>query len=254
MSWNNNNKRLLAAAFAVAFSIGAANGAQLITNGNFESGNLNGWTVVDQANGNGSWLAYQNGTPLPFSTQFGMEFGIRPPQNGSGQFVATSDGLSNGSHVLYQMIVVPNGVTSLTISFDFFRANQAPAYFTPNSLDFGVPNNQQARVDIMSSSWTPLTDAFSLAAVLTNLFQTAVGSPRLDTAFQNFSVTIPITPGTYYIRFAEVDNVLLFNFAIDNVSILTGNEPPVTGAVPEPSTWAMLGLGFGGILFRKLRK
>lgn len=249
-----NNNKTLAAVFAAALSLGVANGAQLVSNGNFETGNFNGWTVVDQANSSGSWVPYQNGTPLPFSTFGGMEFGTRPPQSGSGQYVALTDAFGNGSHVLYQMIVVPVGVTSLTISFDFFRANQALNYSTPNSLDYGGGPNQQARVDIMGSAWNPMTDAFSLAAVLTNLFQTAAGSTLLDSAFQSFSVTIPVAPGTYYIRFSEVDNQAIFNFAIDNVSILTGDEPPPTGDVPEPATWAMLGLGLGGILYRRTRK
>jgi hypothetical protein len=237
-----------------ALSLGVASGAQLITNGSFESGNLNGWSVVDQANGSGSWLAYQNGTPLPFSTLSGIEFGTRPPQNGSGQYVATTDGFGNGSHVLYQMIVVPAGATSITIAFDYFLANQHSSYLTPNSLDFGVGPNQQARVDIMGTGWNPGADAFSLAAVFTNLFQTAAGTPLIMSAFQSLSVTIPISPGTYYLRFAEVDNQMIFNFAIDNVSVTTGDAPPPTGEIPEPSTWAMLGLGLGGLLFRGTRK
>jgi hypothetical protein len=41
-----------------------------------------------------------------------------------------------------------------------------------------------------------------------------------------------------------------FDFAIDNVKF----DAPVAGGVPEPSTWAMMILGFGGIGFMAYRR
>ena len=53
--------------------------------------------------------------------------------------------------------------------------NLADDFFTPNSLDYAVGSNQQARVDLMLAS----SDPFSVDAgdVLQNLFQTKSGDP-----------------------------------------------------------------------------
>jgi hypothetical protein len=59
--------------------------------------------------------------------------------------------------------------------------------------------------------------------------------------------TLSLAAGAYQIRLAETDNQGFFNMGVDNVSISTG-------AVPEPSTWALLTLGFAGIGFASLRR
>jgi len=55
-----------------------------------------------------------------------------------------------------------------------------------------------------------------------------------------YSGSLSMAPGTYQIRFAETDNVLFFQQGVDNASINLG-------AVPEPSTWAMMILAFAGM-------
>ena len=48
-------------------------------------------------------------------------------------------------------------------------------------------------------------------------------------------------PGTYTLRFAEVDNVNTFNLAVDDVSLV------VVSAVPEPTTTLLLATGLGAL-------
>ena len=68
-------------------------------------------------------------------------------------------------------------------------------------------------------------------------------NPYTPYTFDIFSL---ITPGqSYQIRFAEVDNVNIFNLGVDNVSISTA----AGAAVPEPATWALMLMGFGAIGF-----
>src|SRR5258705_8396954 len=62
-----------------------------------------------------------------------------------------------------------------------------------------------------------------------------------------YSGSLSMAPGTYQIRFAETDNVLFFQQGGDNASINLG-------AVPEPSTWAMMILAFAGIGFMVYRR
>jgi hypothetical protein len=51
--------------------------------------------------------------------------------------------------------------------------------------------------------------------------------------------------GTFQIRFAEVDNLNVFNLGVDNVSIQASSS-----VVPEPKSWgalALILLGVGGM-------
>src|SRR6185295_7915180 len=109
-----------------------------------------------------------------------------------------------------------------TLSFDLFIGNRGPAFYTPNSLDFATPTlNQQARVDILAGGVDPFS--VSAADVLTNLFQTTAGDALVSgyshhssdiTALLNSHLNTPLM-----LRFAETDNVLTFQFGVDNVDI-----------------------------------
>jgi hypothetical protein len=123
----------------------------------------------------------------------------------------------------------------------------ADNFYTPAHLDFATPAlNQQARVDVMTTS----ADPFSLD-ILQNLYQTAPGDPLVSgyTSFLfDISPLLLAHPGeTLRLRFAEVDNVFFFNLGVDAVSI------DVT-QVPEPSLWMLLGVPLTGLGLRRLRR
>lgn len=199
-------------------------GINLITNGGFESG-LSGWTISNQLGSEGTFF-HQSGNTSPVN---GLSVQV-PPE---GTFAAMTDAGGPGSHVLYQDFVVPANVTDGSLQFSLFVNNTATAFTTPTHLDFATTAlNQQARVDIMSSS----VDPFSTAPgdIIQNLFQTAVGSP-LTTGYNNFSFDLTALFAarggqTLRLRFAEVDNVNIFNFGVDNVNLV----------VPSPTTLIVL--------------
>src|SRR5215831_19116976 len=145
--------------------------ANLITNGDFEAG-LSGWTVTNETGSfpGSNWFA-QTGTLSPFS-------GFAVPTPPQGLIAAMTDQGGPGSHVLMQSFVVPSGITSVQVSFLLFIGNRDGGFFTPNSLDFNVIPNQQARVDILTGSGT----AFDLspADIVANLYQTHVGDPLVS--------------------------------------------------------------------------
>jgi hypothetical protein len=148
-----------------------------------------------------------------------------PPQ---GLHAAMTDGAGPGSHILYQDITLPTSVPAATLSFSLFLRNTAADFFAPATLDFATPTlNQQARVDILSAA----ADPFSLAPgdVLQTVYQSNIGSPLVrgyTTLAFNITPLLAARAGqTVRLRFAETDNVNIFNFGVDNVNLI----------VPAPS-------------------
>jgi hypothetical protein len=218
--------------------------AQIIANGGFEAG-LAGWTTLDIVGSDGTFFV-QSGAASPVN---GLP--VAPPPEGLQ--AAMTDAGGPGSHVLYQDFVVPVGASNGTVGFSLFINNTADRFASPATLDFAATNpqgvqnlNQQARVDILTTT----ADPFSIAAadVLQNLFQTNPGDP-LVSGYNSYLIDVGALfqahqGETLRLRFAETDNLAIFNFGVDRVSV-----------VPEPSS--LLTTGFllltGGALLGRLR-
>jgi hypothetical protein len=229
----------LAAALACVLCLPAH--AAVILNGGFEGGLAN-WTRADQV-GSAGTFALQTGTASPVT----LTPVPAPPQ---GVFAAMTDAEGPGSHVLYQDFVVTGPAN--TLSFSLFVGNRATAFSSPASLDFSTPTlNQQARVDILTTA----ADPFSVAAgdVLQNLFRTLPGDP-LVSGYNTVSVDLTgllsaHANETLRLRFAEVDNVNIFQFGVDNVAFSSG--PSGTVAEPSSSILALSGLLWAAVLYRR---
>jgi hypothetical protein len=237
---------------AVAALCPVASAQQLIVNGGFEINGgagtsvLNNWTVADAAGGDGSWFA-QTGTSSPVNA-----FAVPAPPEGS--FAAMTDQGGPGSHVLYQDFVVPTGVVVGVLGFDHYINNQAGTFFSPDTLDFSGAENQQARVDIMTTT----ADPFSVAAgdVLMNIFQTMPGDPAVS-GYNSVNVDVAAllqahAGQTLRLRFAEVDNQLFFAYGVDRVGLTVRTQD-----VPEPGSIAFVLssglLGVGAAIRRRNR-
>lgn len=205
---------------------------QLILNGGFEPGLAN-WIIANQLGSDGSFFL-QSGTTSPIN-------GDIVPLPPGGIRAAMTDSQGPGSHVLYQDFFVPSVISvPFSVSFMLYLNNQAGAYSTPNTLDFATPTlNQQFRVDIITTA----ADPFSVAAadILQNIYQTRIGDPLTSGyAIINSDVTALLQARggqTLRLRFAEADNVNIFQAGVDQVSI---------SETPEPSTmiagFAIVGL------------
>ncbi len=179
-----------------------------VAGGNFETGTLSGWSVVNS--GSGNWFAY-SGTTSPHS---GFPVAA-PPQ---GNFAATTDQGGPGSHILYQDLALEAGLKH-TLTFTLYYANRAGAFSTPASLSESVSPNQQYRVDVVK----PSAAIASVAAtdVLRNVVQTHVGDPLTRGPTP---ITVDLTPyagQTIRLRFAEVDNQYYFQASVDDVKLVS---------------------------------
>jgi len=214
--------------------------AALITNGGFESG-FSGWTRNNQLGSEGTYML-QTGTSSPVN----MNVVPAPP---GGSTAAMTDAAGPGSHVLFQTFVATAPMPEASLVFDLYVGNRAGAFFAPATLDFSTPTlNQQARVDILSGA----ADPFSMAGsdILLNAFRTNAGDPAVSGYTRHFvdmsSLLSSHLNTPLLLRFAEVDNVGIFQFGVDNVDIQV---------VPEPSSSFMVIIGLlGAACARRARR
>ena len=237
----------------------AAATQELIQNGDFETGTFSPWTVTSQ--GDSAFYVRPDG-----SQNNTFQSTVGPA---SGSYYAVSDQVSgsnggNGDAALIQSFTVSAPASSVVLSYDMFVDNYAdPFAYSPTpagtDLDYNTPNNQQARVDLLTQS----ASAFSVASsdVLENFYQGSdpVTDPSTDNPHPYTHYSYDITSlvgggGTFQLRFAEVNNEDNLYQGVDNVSIL---DTPAAPPAPEPSqagVLALMALGLGGLCWRARRR
>ena len=214
--------------------------AAAISNGDFETGNLNGWQKTQS--GYGQWVAY-SGTSLPYVGSFNA------PPEGSHAAVTTQSGPS--MQILYQDLVLEPGYYH-ELSFWLYYKNYSNRFVTPNTLLTNT-TNQQYRIDLVDPT-APITSV-SPGDVLTMLFRTEVGDP-LSMAPTMVTFNLDAYAGqTVRLRFAVTDTSYHFAGAVDDVRIESEliNEPPDTsGAYADkdciwPPNHKMVDVGINGV-------
>lgn len=197
----------------------AGAGANTVVNGDFETGDFEGWTVVNQPQPpTGDWLVYDAGEGFP-----------PPPQ---GAFAAITEQGDPGTHILYQDVPIEAGqpYLSMTVYYDSDHAIIVP---DPDTLDVFGNDNQQYRIEVMDPS-APL-ESVSPSDIRATVFRTLGGdSTSMDP--RTFGVDLSAFAGqTVRLRLAEVDNRGLFNAGVDSVA--TGPVPkPAPPLIPTPPT------------------
>lgn len=171
---------LLAATISIAaFAATSANATNLITNGDFETGNLAGWALADSDSG--SWFVIGNGAPTALN---GFP---TPVLSGGGDFVAMTDQFGPGSHNLSQTLVL--GAGSFVLSFDARGSDQ--------SNSGGAPDQQY----------------------IVTVDGTTIAGPIIDPNWASFSYTLTLGAGSHTIAFQENDDRLYYAAGLDNVSL-----------------------------------
>jgi hypothetical protein len=224
-----------------------AHGAQILTNGGFESG-FTGWGRAD-ALGSAGTFSIQTGTASPVNAD-------PVPLPPGGTNAAMSDGGGPGGHVLWQNFTVGAVAGQVLLSFNLYIGNRAELFATPSpaTLDFGInAANQQVRVDILSGT----AGNFSVAAsdVLLNLYQSQPGN-ALVSGYNtvNMNITSLVNANlnsTLRLRFAETDNLGQLQLGVDNVIV----DVQAAQAVPEPASILMMAGGLcAAIAFSRRRR
>jgi hypothetical protein len=213
-------------------------GSQLVTNGGFETGSLAGWTATLQAGSAGNLFAL-GGSMMPLS-------GMSTVGPASGSFYAVSDQSAPGTFALIQPFTVSGPVSDVVLSFSLFANSYGGVFVNPAGLDWTVPAaNQFARVDILSAGASPFDTG---SGVLMNFYLGADSGPNPH-PYTNYSFDITSlvgAGGTFQLRFAEVNNIDVFNLGVDNVSIVT-----TVGGVPEPSSIVLAAMGIVGLFLAR---
>jgi hypothetical protein len=227
---------------------GAARAA-IVTNGDFETGNLSGWQVDDFLPGSGSWFAY-TGTTAPGGATVSA-----PPQ---GSFAAVTSQSDPGRHVLYQDITLPAGGSVNKLSLFVYYTTGVPLS-TPETLDPEVMPNEQYRVDVMKPS-API-DSLIPGDILRTVFSTSSTDPSTLAPTANGEDLSAFAGQTVRLRFAEVDNQAPLHASADAVSVSSNGftigqarlnkkkgtaKIPVT--VPEAGTLTVSGNGVKGMV------
>jgi hypothetical protein len=175
----------LAAGVAALALAGSASAGNLIVNGDFETGDLSGWSVVDS--GSGSWFATLNGAGSPLNS-FASPFLAT-----GGDWNAQTDQGGPGSHDLSQTLLLGGG--NYKFQFD--------AYGNDQSGSGGAGDQQYLVIDD----------------------STALLGPLVDPAWAHFSFDLTLGAGLHTFTFHENDDRSFYNAAVDNVSLTTSSAP-----------------------------
>jgi hypothetical protein len=216
--------------------------AATVTNGDFETGNLSGWTAENTDTGS-FWLVY-TGTMTP-----DLEWTVpAPPQ---GTHAAVTEQENESREILYQDVHLPAAADAAQLSlFAYYVADGSP-FVTPDNLNVDE-ENEQYRIDVMR----PTAPILSVAPgdILATVFRTLPADPPSLVPTLKTADLSAFAGQTVRIRLAVAVTDFELNAGADavTVSTLTVGKPklnkdagtaklPVT--VTDPGTVTLSGKG-----------
>jgi hypothetical protein len=191
----------------------SASATQLVVNGGFETGNLEGWS---QSESGSAWTVFD----AKGAEEAGIDF---PPSEGA--YSAYVGPTGPGTAILYQDIAVPTATTD-QLALDFGYRSDA-ALLEPD---------QQVRIDVMNPDALPTSVA--PADILATVFATNTGSPQELPPRTLTADLSPFAGQTVRLRFL-VAHMAALDTVLDDVSVestpLPAPLPPPSPAAPMPS-------------------
>ncbi len=210
--WRFSLAFVVACQFAL-IACGGSDEAKPLTNGDFETGDLAGWTAEVVDSSWGDWFIYVDGDTAPSSGDRRYSYNVfelpDPPQ---GMFAAATDSNGSGRYILYQDFTVESPVV---LHLDVFYRCRGEIN-APQHLDL-YPANDQFRVDVIDTA--AAIDSLAEEDVFGTLFQ----NQESDTVYlEPTDVSFDLTPfvgQTVRLRIVQIDNSAAFNAGIDNVRL-----------------------------------
>lgn len=207
---------IVALTFALGFTTFAyATPTETVTNGDFETGDLTGWTEV-LSGCNADWLT-NDGTLNPFGPT-----GLTAPI--TGNFDAVNIQSCNGEQILLQEIVVPVNIISADMSWNDRIISHAVL----------SDPNQEARMEIRDAAGTTvLAEIFS-----TNNGDVAIQNGPNARAFDVTSTLQALEGQTVTLAFDNEVRSFFSNWFVDDVSLLieTNQAPECSNAEASVSS------------------
>lgn len=256
-------KKTIHVLFGILILMAAQTGSYAgITNGDFESNDLSGWTL----NGKGGTLSSTGITIFPQDNHFNVVDLSTKKTSANGSFQAFIDTNYFNSLNATEGLGVSQGdvETFLGISSGSLSGLSTGTIIGGSAIKQGFQANSG---DVLSFIWQfgvgglpPASDAFNDFAFVSvgnsylSLLSDAQGPiyyhaayPEYVTTYESFSYTIPAT-GFYTLGFGVFDVGSEYAFSslfLDDVKLTSGNAPTQPGAtvVPEPATLMLFGLG-----------
>lgn len=211
---------------AAALAVPAAATAATVVNGDFETGNLDGWLRQDSDAGSAdTWYAYSGTTPPGPS-----ELTIAAPPGGS--FAAVTSQGGPGVHILYQDVALEPYYSHQLTLIAYYTSDAPLVTPSPNSLDIGAGDNQQYRVDVMNPA-API-DSLNPADIGVTVFATKTGDPEVLGPTTFTADLTPFAGQTVRLRFAEADNQGYLAASTDSAAI-TSTPPSNLVALGKPA-------------------
>jgi hypothetical protein len=236
MSLRGGGRRLallVGVLFACAASLAPAGAAAAnVVNGDFESGDLQGWQV-QVATDLGNWFAYRGTDPPIGGKQLSAPIQA-PPQ---GTFAAITDEVNPDTVILYQDVALRPGYDHRLELLAYYTSHGAIAAPLPDTLSVDSEvlegaANQQYRIDVVRPE-APL-ESIDPGDVLRTLLQTKRGAPAELGPTRLTADLSPFAGQTVRLRIAVAATRETFNAGVDAVAIESapaGQLPPPKGAL-----------------------
>jgi hypothetical protein len=202
----------------------AAATAATVVNGNFETGNLQGWQTHG-VTGFGNWFVYKGTKPPISEGGRGTAPVPAPPQ---GEYAAIADQLDPDTLVLYQDISLAAGAKHQLSLETFYSSNKPLALPTPDTLStdpgvIGEQANQQYRIDLVKPEAG--VESIEPADILRTLFRTMPGDPVAMPPTRLTANLTSFAGQTVRLRIAVAAGKEALNAGIDDVSVTTTPGP-----------------------------